>query len=224
MKRTYLLAAVSAVALSAATLPASAVTIDYSNTASHNIIINPADGCGGPGTIGCFSFTSSGPSISITSGSALGFTGGISSVYGVGPITTTSTPAGPVETAAVNGTGVLSIFDGAFTLTADLSWVDIASFGTAGNLNTQGTANLTNIIYGGSNADLLALVNAGGGINTLTFQFANPATLTNLFTTRTTTTQTSFSGSITPVPVPGALWLFGSGLLGLAAMTRKQRN
>ncbi|WJW75205.1 VPLPA-CTERM sorting domain-containing protein [Thiohalobacter sp. IOR34] len=30
-----------------------------------------------------------------------------------------------------------------------------------------------------------------------------------------------FSGTVTPVPVPAAIWLFGSGLLGLAGMARR---
>jgi hypothetical protein len=209
MKKIHLLAAVCAIIISAYVAPATAVTIDYSNTSGSSINLDPTDNCGG-GTVGCFSF-SSGNSIAVTSGTASGFAGGISGVFGVGAITS----AGTLETAAVNGTGVLSIFDGGFTLTADLMWVDIATFGTLGGFNTTGTANLSNIVYGGSNADLVALFNAGSGTNTATFQFTTPMSLTDLFTASTMITSTSFSGSITPVPVPAAVWLFGSGLLGL---------
>jgi hypothetical protein len=201
--------------------PVSAATIDYSNTADSSVDLDPTDGCGG-GVVGCFSF-SSGNSLVITSGSASGFHGGISNTFGVGTITSTTTPQGPLETASVSGTGLLTIFDGSFTLTADLNWIDIATFGTAGSLNTLGTGNLSNIVYSGSNIDLLALANAGSGIQTATFQFSTPTSLTDLFTTSSSTTSTSFSGSISTVPIPASVWLFGSGILGLAGVRRKKR-
>jgi hypothetical protein len=128
-----------------------------------------------------------------------------------------------VQTASVNGTGTLTIIDGSFTLTADLVWVDIFSIGTAGGANINGTANLSNIAYGGSNADLLALFNGGSGIQTMTYQFTTPQSLTQLFTTSSSVTSTSFSGNITPVPVPAAVWLFGSGLLGLVGIARRKK-
>jgi len=218
MKAIYLLAAVCAAIASLYVTPAAAVTFDYSNMSGKSIIIDPTDNCGGSGTVGCFSF-SPGDSLQITSGTATGFLGGISGTFGVGTITS----IGSLETANVSGTGTLSISDGFFTLTADLMWVDIATFGTAGSLNTMGTANLGNIAYGGSNGDLLALLNAGSGVNTATFQFTSPMSLTDLFTTNSTTTSTSFSGSITAVPVPAAVWLFGSGLLGLTGAARKKK-
>jgi hypothetical protein len=201
--------------------PASAATIDYSNTVNSSVNLDPTDGCGG-GVVGCFSFTS-GNNMIITSGSAAGFLGSVSGLFGVGSITTTSTPQGPLETANVNSTGgQLSIFDGFFTLRADLSWVDIASFGTAGSLNTLGTANLSNIVYSGSDIDLLALASGGSGVQTATFQFPSPTSLTELFTNRSSITSTSFSGSISPVPIPAAVWLFGSGLLGVLGLARKK--
>ena len=202
-----------------ASTSASAATIDYSNTSGSSVNLDPTDGCGGIGTVGCFSF-STGNSIQITSGTALGFSGGISGIFGVGAITT----GGILETANVSGTGSLNIFDGSQTLTADLIWIDIASLNVAGVLNTLGSANLTNVVYAGVNGDLLALSNAGAGTNTATFQFTSPTSLTNLFTTATATTSTSFSGSITPVPVPAAVWLFGSGLLGLVGIARRKKT
>ena len=220
MKTITLLATICAGIIVSYAAPAAAVTIDYSNTSGSSVNLDPTDGCGGSGTVGCFSF-SPGNSIQITSGTANGFAGGISGTFGVGTITS----AGSVETAMVSGTGVLSIFDGVFTLTADLDWVDIATFGTAGNFNSTGTANLSNIVYGGTNGDLAALLNAGSGVNTATFQFTTPTSLTELFTTNTAVTSTSFSGSITPtvVPVPAAVWLFGSGLLGLIGAGARKR-
>jgi len=221
MKKSHLLGAVCACIIASFVTPATAVTIDYSNTSGNSVNLDPTDGCGGIGTVGCFSF-STGNSIQITSGTALGFTGGISGIYGVGAINT----GGILETANVSGTGSLSIFDGSQLLTADLIWVDIASLSVAGVLNTLGSANLNNVVYNGVNGDLLALSNAGAGTNTATFQFTSPTSLTDLFTTATSTTSTSFSGSITPVviPVPAAVWLFGSGLLGLVGIARRKKT
>jgi hypothetical protein len=34
----------------------------------------------------------------------------------------------------------------------------------------------------------------------------------------------SLGGSVTPVPLPAAVWLLGSGLLGIAAATRRKRS
>jgi hypothetical protein len=212
-----LLGAVCACTFAALALPTTAATMNYSSTPGSTVNLNPTDGCGG-GIVGCFSFTT-GNNIQITSGTALGFNGGITGTFGVGAIT----PSGSVESANVTGTGLLSIFDGSQTLTADLTWIDIATFGTAGNLNTVGSANLSNIVYGGVNADLLALASVGTGINTASFQLTSPTSLTNLFTTSTTVTSTSFSGSITAVPVPAAIWLFGSGLLGIIGIGRSKK-
>lgn len=217
--KSKILSVVSACLLSAIAVPASAVTIDYSNTSGSAIKFNPLNGCGG-GVVGCIDFSPDSPStsIQITSGSASGLFGNIDGVFGVGTITT----VGNVQTAAVNGTGTLSIIDGAYTLTADLVWVDIFSFGVTGGTNVNGSANLTNISYGGSNADLLALLNGGSGIQTMTYQFTSAASLTKLFTTDTSIKSTSFSGSISPVPVPAAAWLFVSGLLGLVGVVRRK--
>ena len=217
MKKSRLFGVVCACIFSAYITPASAVIIDYSNAAGSSIDLNPADNCGGSGTIGCFSF-STGNNIQITSGTAQGFSGEITGTFGVNPIAFGIF----VQRAEVTGTGVLSIFDGSETLTAELNWVDMFSAGTAGNLNATGSANLSNILYGGVNGDLLALAGAGGGINTASFQFTSPMTLSELFNASTTVTSTSFSGSIAPVPVPAAAWLFGSGLLGLIGIARKK--
>ena len=222
MKGLLILVAGLAGLITVFSTPAVAVTIDYASSAGSSIDFDPADGCGG-GSVGCFSF-SSGNNIVITSGTATSFAGGINGLFGIGTITDTNTPVGNVETAPVSGSGTLSIFDGSTVLTADLTWVDLATFGTAGSLNTNGTANLSNIQYTGSNGDLVALASAGAGMQTATFQFATPTSLTEIFTNRTTQTSTSFSGSIAPsaIPAPAAFWLFGSGLIGLAGVARRR--
>lgn len=210
---------------------ANAATIDYSNTTSSTINFNPLDDCGTAGSVGCFDFTpnssSSGTttSLQITSGSASGSLGTIDGVFGVGAITSTATPAGPVETAAVSGTGTLTIIDsGSNALTADLDWIDVFSIGALGGANVQASANLSSISYSGSDTDLLALFNGGSGAQTLTYQFGTGTSLTDLFENSSTTTSTSFSGSINAVPVPAAIWLFGSGLIGLVGMSRRKKS
>ncbi len=107
MTKQGFLGAVCACALSVLALPASAVTINYSNTAGGQVNLDPTDGCGG-GAVGCFGF-SSGSNLVVTSGSATGFTGSISGIFGVGAI---SSPVAGFETASVNGVGTLTIFDG----------------------------------------------------------------------------------------------------------------
>jgi len=216
MKKSHFLGAVCVSIAAVFAAPVSAVTVDYSSQVGSSVDLDPTDGCGG-GTVGCFSF-SAGNNIVITSGTASGFAGGITGLFGVDTITS----GGGVESASVSGTGTLTIFDGATTLIADLTWIDIATYGTAGILNTFGAGNLSNITYSGTNPDLVALATAGSGVDTASFQFTTPTTLTDIFTTSTTVTHTSFSGSIAAVPVPAAVWLFGSGLLGLAGLARRK--
>lgn len=227
MRRTHLLGALGTCAMAAlATTPVAAVTIDYSSigsSPSSYVEFDPDDTCTLGATVGCFSFNPS-PNIEIDSGSAAGDQGTIDGTFEVGTIATVVTPFGPLESAPVSGAGTLTINDGVNLLQADLTWIDIATFGTAGNINTQGQANLTNFSYAGADPDLLALASAPVGIQTATFQFTGVTSLTQLFTTNTTSTQTSFSGSITAVPVPPAVWLFGSGLLGLVGIARRRRS
>jgi hypothetical protein len=222
-----------ACALSLVATTASAATIDYSNVAGNTIgtgstiDFDPTDTCVSDiNNIGCISFTpastgaDSGFDLVITSGTANGFNGNIAGTFGVQPI---SSPGGGVETADVTGSGTLTIDDGSTDLTATLDWVEVVTFGALGGVNPNATVNLSNISYAGSNADLLALFNGGAGIQTLTFQFGAVTSLTDLFTVATSVTKTSYSGSITPVPVPAAVWLFGSGLLGLVGIARRKQ-
>lgn len=196
--------------------PVTAATINYSSTANSQVNLNPADNCGGTGTVGCFDF-SPGTSLEISSGTAIGHAGSITGTFGVGAIA-----PGSLESANVTGTGTLTILDGNTPLTANLDWLNINTVGVAGIINISGNVNLTSITYLGGNADLLALANAGSGIQTATFQFTSPQSLTDLFETSSTISSTSFSGSISAIPVPAAIWLFGSGLLGLAGIARRK--
>jgi hypothetical protein len=157
---------------------------------------------------------------SVTSGTdpdTQGLLGNISGTFTIGAITT----VGSLQTAPVTGTGTFSIKDElANTFSATLTWVDIYTMGAGGGLNSGGTVNLSSVSYAGVNTDLLAYIY--GGISTLTFQFIPGKSLTQL-TTDGTINSTSFSGSLAPVPVPGALGLLGSGLIGLVGIGYRRK-
>jgi hypothetical protein len=167
-----------------------------------------------------FEITSSDPSGS----SAVGFFGNITEPgtgFTIGVIDVSGT------TAPVTGKGTFTIDDGTNTLTADLTWEKISQVGSGGSLNFEAKANLTNIQYAGLglDPDLVALRDAGGGINVLSFQFTSTYTLSELKDGATPPVPlTSYSGSVTPVPVPGALLLLGAGLLRLATYGRRRRH
>src|ERR1035437_2528080 len=134
--------------------------------------------------------------------------------------------SGPVQTAPVTGTGTFVIHDGAsHDLTSTLTWIDIATVGTGGAINTLGTVNLGPFSYTGGNAQLLQLAANPLGIVGATFQFVSPAmSLTALAAgCSSSPCSTSFSGSLTAVPEPGfygSLALGGAGLIFLRARRR----
>ena len=110
-------------------------------------------------------------------------------------------------------------YDG-YSFTADLVWLNIGQFGTAGSLNTFGQANLTNVLYDGYDLDLALLAGYPDLATSLTFQFVPGVSLNDL---KTGFYETSFSGSIASVPEAGALLLFGTGLIGLVGYRRVRR-
>jgi len=148
--------------------------------------------------------------------SLVGLLGNVTGTFAIGRITT----VGPVQTADVSGAGIVSIHDGAASLTADLHWLDITLIAATGAVNSSDTVNLPNFVYAGSNVDLIALAGSPAGIVTASFQLIPRQSLTAL-TTNGATNSTSYSGSLSPVPEPTAMFLGGTGLVWLAYAARR---
>jgi hypothetical protein len=156
------------------------VTFNYANTPGSFIQFN------GDST---FTFTPSVNNFSITSGTAVNLLGEVTGTYTIGAVTT----AGGVSSAPVTGTGTFVVHDGGNDLTATLVWVDIQQGGVGGSLNVGGTVNLSGVTYAGSNPDLVALKNAGSGINVLAFQFVPFISLDAL---KNTVASNAFNGTV----------------------------
>ncbi len=214
------------------------------NQANAGIDINSV-GTGGVGDNGLIRFTGSTDSFQfinaastptfsfVANGSISGAAGlgSISGTYTIGAVTV----SGPLQTAPVSGSGVLTIDDngsaiGGNLLTANVGWIDIFTFGTAGGLNAGGSVNLTSIAYSGANADLLALKNGfnNTGVATIQFGFVPAKTLNDLKADTApgggaNVNDSTFTGDLSAaVPEGGStLLLLGGGLLGLLAFRRR---
>ena len=163
-----------------------------------------------------FGFTSTnGYQFSISSvaggiGDSVGLDGFLSpgGPFTIGAVTTN----GGLQSAPVTGTSTLHITDNAtLDLTGTINWINIGTVNVLGIINLNGQVNLTGITYTGTNSDLQALAAAGSASDVVTFQFVPAKDLTTL---KTQGGQTSYSGSITAVPEPGAwvLVVMGTGL------------
>lgn len=198
--------AVGAMILGATSGLANSITLNYSSSANAYINFNG----------GNITFTPAINSFSITgssgNGSAVGVTGEMTGLFSIANVNGNS--------ANVNGTGTLTLNDGATPLTATLTWVDIVVQGTGGTLNDIGVANLSNIVYAGNNVDLKALATSSTGFDVLSFQFIPAVPLSDLATGNY---QTSFSGSLTSNAPDGGLTisLLGGAFLAVAGLRRK---
>jgi hypothetical protein len=140
--------------------------------------------------------------------------------FAIGPI---FDAGGGLLLAPVTGLGKLYIDDNnpgdkAEDLTADLDFVSIFTFGATGGLNAGGSANLSNFAYGGTDADLIKIVNAFDKHIVASFTFTPARSLDVLSTTAGSTT---FSGTFaTGIPEPSTYLLIGAGLAALALLRR----
>lgn len=146
-------------------------------------------------------------------GDSVNLKGWITGSWTIGSITT----IGGVQTATVTGTGVFHLSDGTQELTANLTWQDISTVGTSGNLNTAGAINLSNISYSGLNQDLLDLKASGSPTIVLSYSFIPGKTLTQL--TSGGVYKTGFSGQVSAVPEPSTVVAAALLLLPFGAST-----
>jgi hypothetical protein len=121
---------------------------------------------------------------------------------------------GALQSATVNPpSATLTINDGAGHLaTASVAWVDISTYYGVGGLNGNLAVNLSGLSYSGTNPDLSSFFSAPGGVLSLSFQF-NPAETLSQLSAGTGPYDTSFNGSLTPVPEPTSLLIFGMGFM-----------
>jgi hypothetical protein len=188
----------------------------------------------GSGTSSTFVFNDfSGSGFHITSssgfGDSLGLHGTIdgSFTYQGSSISSVIVPyIGLVQSAPVTTVGgLLTITDLSHNaLTGVVTGVDIETMGTGGTVNLSGDINLKNVMYTGTNADLLQLkneANDGAGILAITFQFIPSKSLTDLLNGDRIT---SYSGSIMTqsAPEPSSLVLGCTGALALLGYFRRR--
>ncbi len=129
----------------------------------------------------------------------------------------TATATGTLSEAAFNG------FDGG--LIGSITWDFTSATNTVLNGLGSATISLIDINYATSTNGFTA-----NSINTNSMSLWGAEgqydVQTGLFDTQTTTIGMDmvalFAGDIKPVPVPAAVWLFGSGLIGLAAVGRRR--
>lgn len=147
---------------------------------------------------------------------------------------------GFASTISFDGVNSSNISGGSISLSANISAGGILNSGSFSVLGTSGSYNSGTLLTG----DLTALGYANNGSQVLEFLF-NPTggDLSSLYGLRpggiifsvsgyndadfnTAFSNTAYNGFASiapvPVPVPAAVWLFGSGLLGLAGLARRR--
>jgi len=132
--------------------------------------------------------------------------------------------------------------DGGFTKTLDFSgwrmtWNAIPSITLGGGMQDCGTSTDGICVTPGSGDDIAGTYDNGSGLATITCSTAscsNSSTFTLTYAAVVPMADPSsfdgtpysldITGKVNAVPVPAAAWLFGSGLAGLLAMSRRKKK
>lgn len=202
---------------------AQAITIDLASLPNGDIVFDPADGSGSEGSFS-FDTDTAGDNFHVTS--LGGLKGSLTGDFEIGTVTAgSSTSPLVLDYASVTGTGDITISDGAGgNLTAKVMFNQIYTLNGTGGIFTSGEGNLTSITYSGSNPTLQTMYNAGSATQTISFNILG-VTLSDLVDeTATVTRSSSWSSTITAVPIPAAAWLFGSALLGITMLGRRKQS
>ena len=146
-------------------------------------------------------------------GDTVGLYGNIAGKFAIGTISGNSAP--------VSNPGLLTITDkSGSSFTAQLDWVSIFTRGAIGALNYEGTFNLTDINYTGSNPDLQDW--RADPTLSMNFTFNQRMTLSQL-TASGAKTSIAFSGNLSAVPTPSTVLLLATGLMGIVGLRCRRR-
>jgi hypothetical protein len=219
-----------------ATAHADTLTLNFSSIPGGTGSSIHFNGANGAGTTGSFDFVnavggpgsgfdfqidnSNGLLFNALGGDATGLFGNITGNFNIGAISV----AGPIQSAAVTGSGTFSISDGVNSLTGTLVFHNITTIGTAGILNLNGDLNVTAISYAGTNVDLSLLAAAQDGNLAINFTLLPPKTLTQLTADDFNGSINSYDGAVTAVPEPTSMALLGIGTLLAGAYRLRRRQ
>lgn len=138
------------------------------------------------------------------------------------------TATGGSDLSSVTGIDLTSVVGGGGT--DDLSNVVFLTMGSGGAASLTSFAPVNNFVsIEGWNFDLasLSIVDQTAGLLSLKGTGSlsgNNLDLTDAVFSFSTTSMNSYSMTITAVPVPAAVWLFGSGLIGLIGAARRKKS
>jgi hypothetical protein len=220
------MAAVLSCSTSALAGPTESLSFDFSNNVGQNLTFSPASG-GGPAEFTFQDEDNAYDDFQVTQetqdGTPIG-SGGPNNLLGLfGDLDGTyefSDPAGSTSVAVSSSNGSFEIQDSNNTVFAS----GIEFFELRENVNSNsvlGELALSGATYSGTNDALQFLSDSENTDVPITFQLsAGAADLDQLYNDGLST-GTSYSGSVSVVPVPQSVMLLGFGLLSLGALVRR---
>jgi len=101
--------------------------------------------------------------------------------------------------------------------------VDFSSLRLAVNITSPFTQSFDAPVWPSTTPNSTSTYNAGTNAYTLTWS-NNFSVTSSTGVPVSGTMNVTLGGTLTPVPVPASLWLFGSGLVGLAGIARRRKS